>query len=117
MDRFGEATRLLQFRVRGLAPDHVGVRCVGQAAGDRLVDTRSDPEKPFGRSLVVDDELAVALIHVDRQQPGGVRVGSGDHEGRDPEHIRGQPSRDQLIDGVRGVNKHLAAHVPALLCR
>jgi hypothetical protein len=38
-DRFGEATGFFQVRLGGFAPDQVGVRRVGQAAGDGLVET------------------------------------------------------------------------------
>jgi hypothetical protein len=38
VDRLGELARELEVRLAGFAPDQVGVRRVGQAAADRLVE-------------------------------------------------------------------------------
>ncbi len=47
MDRVGEAACLIQVRGCGLAPDQVGIRRIGQAAGDRAIETAGDPVEAF----------------------------------------------------------------------
>src|ERR1039458_3423418 len=49
MDRFREAARLGKVRLRSFAPDHVGVRGVGQASGDGRLNAATKTEEALGR--------------------------------------------------------------------
>ena len=71
--------RLVEVRRRGLAPDEVGVRRVGEAARDRHLDAALDAVEALGGALA-RDERAVALVDVAREQLGAVGVGAGDEQ-------------------------------------
>ena len=95
----------------GLAPDQVGVRGVGDAAGDRRLDAVPHPEEALGRPLT-GAELAVALVHVARQQLRPEGIGAGDDERRHIGDVGGQPGRDERSHVLRGGDEHLAARRP-----
>ena len=116
VDRLGEPPRFVQVGVSGLAPHQIRPRRVRQPARDRLVESRPHPEEALGRALA-GHELVVPLVHVVRQQAGGVRVGARDEQGRNAGDVRRQARRDQLVDRLAGRREDLAPHVPALLER
>ena len=114
MDRGGELLGLRHVGRRGLAPDQVGVRRVGEAAGDRGVDAVADAEEALRRALA-GAELAVDLVDVARQQRGGEGVRARHDQRRHVADVRGEPRRDERADVLGGGNEHLAAEVAALL--
>ena len=61
MDRLGELARELQVGLAGLAPHQVGVRRVGQAAADRLVEAVAGLVEAFDRALAGDERLVVGV--------------------------------------------------------
>ncbi|CPM55675.1 Uncharacterised protein [Bordetella pertussis] len=101
---------------RGFAPDQVGIRRVGQAARNRLVQAGAGAEEAFHRALA-GDERAIVLIHVAGHQVGRVGVGAGQQDGGRAHHVGDQAGRDQLGHSLAGRHQHLAAHVAALLHR
>ncbi|CUJ65274.1 Uncharacterised protein [Achromobacter xylosoxidans] len=114
MDRVGELAGVFQVGRGGFAPDQVGVRRVGQAARDRLVDAGAGAEEAFHGALA-GDERAVVVVDVAGHQVGGVGVGAGQQHGGRAHHVGRQARRDQLGHGLAGRHQHLAAHVAALL--
>ena len=69
LDGFREATGLVEVWGRGLTPDQVGVRRVGQAAADRGLEARAGVEEALGRALA-GQERAVALVDLARDERG-----------------------------------------------
>jgi hypothetical protein len=63
VNRFGESLGLLQIGFRGLTPEHVGIRRVSKAAGDRLVQAGIGLEESLCGSFAGDERM-VPLIHV-----------------------------------------------------
>ena len=114
MDRLGELPCLVEVGRRGLAPDQVGVRRVGQAARDRRLDAAGDAEEALGRALA-RQELAVALVDVARDQRRGERIGARDEHGRHVRDVRRETRRSERALELRGRHQHLAAEVAALL--
>ena len=112
--RGGELLGLGHVGRRGLAPDEVRVRRVGEPARDRRVDPVADAEEALGRSLA-RAELAVELVDVARQERRGERVRAGDDQRRDVEHVGGEPGGDERPDELARRHEHLAAEVAALL--
>ncbi len=111
---FGELGRLVEVGRRGLAPEHVRVRRVGEGARDRRLDAGRDAEEALGRPLA-GRELAVALVDVAREQRRRERVGARDEHGRDVEDVGREPRRDERPDELARRDEHLAAEVAALL--
>src|SRR5690606_25598654 len=116
VDRLGEGAGELQVRLAGLAPDQVGVGRVGEAARDRLLQALVRLVEPL-RGALACAERPVVVVHVGRQQVGGLGVGAGDDQGGHAAHVRGQARGDQFLDRLAGRHQHLAAHVAALLHR
>ena len=69
MDRLGERARLVEVGRRGLAPEQVGVRRVGQAARDRRLEAAARCGRSPRRALA-GEERPVALVDVAREQLG-----------------------------------------------
>ena len=103
-----------QVRLAGFAPDQVGVRRIGQAAADGLVEALAGAVEAFYRALAGAERLVV-VVDVGGQQVGGFGVGAGEQQGRHAHHVGGQARGDQLVDGFARGHQHLAAHVAALL--
>ncbi len=116
VDRLRELAGLAEVGRRGLEPEHVGVRGVGQGTGDRGVEPLADAEEALRRPLA-GDERGVALVDVARQQRCGERVGAGDEHRRYVEHVGSEPRRDERADELARRHEHLAAEVAALLLR
>ena len=96
VDRLGEALGLLEVGLGGLAPDHVGVGGVGEAAGDGV--HRCPPrmrKKPSAvRSPV--EEGVVARVDVAGDQLGAVGVGARDEQRRHAQHVGGEARGDEV---------------------
>ncbi len=112
---FGKAPRLPQIRFRGLAPDQVAERRIGNRSSDAGLKPVAQPVEAFRRALARLDEGPVALVNVRSDELGGFRVGARHHERRHPHDVGGQARRDQVADVRGGRDQHLAAHVAALL--
>src|SRR5712675_3805862 len=54
VDGVGEFSRFSEVRRRGLAPQHVRVRRIGQAASDSRINPAPELEEPFRRPLPVN---------------------------------------------------------------
>ena len=67
VDRLGELPRLVQVGLRGLAPQQVGIRRVGDGPGDGQSRPPRDAEEAFGGALA-GEEAAVALVDVGGDQ-------------------------------------------------
>ena len=109
-----ELARLAQVRRRGLAPDQVGIRRVGEAARDRGLDPALDPEVALGRALA-GEECVVALVDVARHERRAERVRPRDDHGRDVADVGRQARGDERADELARGDEHLAAQVAALL--
>ena len=116
MDGLGELACILQVRLAGLAPDQVGVRRIGEAAADRLVQTRTHAIKAFDGTLAGDEGLVV-LVDVGSEQVGGVGIGACYQQGRHAGDVGGEARGVQLVHRFARRHQHLAAHVAALLHR
>eukprot|EP01092_Planopodium_desertum_P013804 TRINITY_DN67867_c0_g8_i3.p1 TRINITY_DN67867_c0_g8~~TRINITY_DN67867_c0_g8_i3.p1 ORF type:complete len:672 (-),score=294.42 TRINITY_DN67867_c0_g8_i3:1748-3763(-) len=116
MDRLGELPREFQVRLAGLAPHKVGIRCVGQAAADGLVQAVAGLVEALHGALAGGEWLVVA-IDVAGQQISRFGVGTCHQQGRHAQHVGGQPRGVELLDRLAGRHQHLATHVPALLHR
>src|SRR5471032_2376673 len=114
LDGLGEAAGFVQVRLGGFTPDQVGVRRVGQAAGDGLVEAGADFVEAFLGTLAGHERLVVRIA-VRGQQVGGVGVSTGQDDGRRTGHVGGQAGSGQLLHGFLGRNQYLAAHVAAFL--
>jgi hypothetical protein len=116
MDRLGELAREFQIGLAGFAPDQIGVRGIGQAAADRLVEPIVGLEEAFDGALAVQNGLSFSSMSlVSRSARFG--IGARHDQGRHAEDIGGQARGVELLDGLAGRHQHLAAHVPALLDR
>jgi hypothetical protein len=60
VDRLGELARELEVRLAGLAPDQVGVRRVGQAAADRLVEAVAGLVEALDGALAGENGLSLS---------------------------------------------------------
>src|SRR5207247_8935183 len=97
-----------------LAPQKVRIRSVREAARDGRTQPAIELEEAL-RSALAPDERTVGRIGVARDQAGTVRVGPGDDQGPDAHHVGREPSRDELLDELRGRDDDLAPEVAALL--
>ncbi|CRM98503.1 hypothetical protein [Pseudomonas sp. 22 E 5] len=111
-DRFSKATGFVQIRLGGFAPDQVGVRRVGQAASDSLVQAGAYFVEAFLGTFACHERLVVRVA-VRRQQVSGVGIGTRQDDGRRPGNVSGQTRSGQLLNGFLGRNQYLAAHVAA----
>ncbi len=100
--------------MRSLAPEKVGVGCVGNGAGDGGFDAAADAEEAF-RSSLSGKEFAVARIDIAGQQVRAVGVGACHDQRGHAHHVGRQAGRNQLLDGFDGRHQYLAAQVSALL--
>ncbi len=116
VDRVGEFLREFEVRLARFAPDHVGVGRVGEAARDRLFETRLRAIETFDRALAGQERLVV-FVDVGRDQVGGFRIGAGEQHGRHAGDIGGETRGGQLGDVFARRHEHLAAHVAAFLHR
>ncbi|MNZ79711.1 hypothetical protein D3C78_983220 [compost metagenome] len=116
LDGFGKLTCLVQVRLGGFTPHHVGVRGVGQAAGDGLLDTGLHLVEALGGALS-GQEACIVGVGVRGQQVGRVGVGTGDHQGGGAADVGRQTGRDQFLHRFLARHQHLATHVAALLDR
>ncbi len=114
MDGVRELAGVFQVGRGRFAPDQVGVRRVGQAAGNGLVDAGAGAEEAFHRALA-GDERTIVFIDVAGDQVGGVGIGASQQQRRRTHRVGGQAGRHQLGHGLAGGHQHLAAHVAALL--
>ena len=114
MDRVGELAGVLEVRRCGFAPDQVGIRGVGQATRNPLVDAGAGAEEAFHRALAAQ-ERAVVLINIAGDEIGRIGVGARQNDGRGSHDVGGQACGGKLTDGFAGRHEHLAAHVAALL--
>src|SRR5690606_4129984 len=114
VDRLGERAGEGQVGLAGLAPDQVGVRRVGQAAADGLVDALAGLVEALDGALA-GGEFAIVVVDVGGQQVGSLGIGAGDDQGWHAAHVGRQARGDQLLDRLAGRHQHLAAHVAALL--
>ncbi len=116
VDRLGELAGLGQVRGAGLDPDEVGVRGVGQAAGDNRGHAVLHPVEALGGALA-GRELGVTLVDVAGQQVGRERVRAGDDQGGGVRDVGGEAGRVEGADVLGGRDEDLAAEVAALLLR
>src|SRR5215211_8316985 len=114
MDGIGELLRLLEVRLRGLAPHHVSVRRVGEAPRYGLIHPRIDPVEALHGPLA-GQKLVVGRVHVARDEVCRVGVGPRDNDGRNAHDVGREPGGDEVPDGLGSGNQDLATHVPALL--
>src|SRR5476651_2552718 len=95
LDGLGEATGFVQVRLGGFTPDQVGVRRVGQAASDGLVETGAHFVETF-LGTFASDEWLVVWVAVRSQQVGSVGVGTGQDDGRCTGNVSSQTGSGQL---------------------
>ena len=101
-----------------LPPQHVAIRRVSEAAGDRVVEAsaRGDPVEAFRRPLA-GDERTVALIDVAGQELRRLGIGAAQQHGRYPLDIGGEPGGIQGPDVLADRHQHLAAEMTTFLFR
>ena len=114
VDRLGEAARFLQVGRGGLAPDEVGVRRIGEAAADRLVQALAAFMEAFHGALAGQEGLVV-VVDVRGDQARALGIGARDDDRRHASDVGRQPRGDELLHGFLRGYQHLAAHVAALL--
>ena len=114
VDRLGELARLAEIGRRGLEPDQVAVRRIGERACDHGLEAVAHVEEALGRALA-GDERGVGLVHVARQKPRRESVGAADHDCRDAADVGREPGGDERADVLGGRDEHLAAEVAAFL--
>ncbi|VTR65458.1 hypothetical protein DESC_320055 [Desulfosarcina cetonica] len=117
MNTLGEASGLVEIGRGGFAPDHVGVRRIGQATGNGGLHAVFDIVEPFAGARLIQDEGPVAFVDVAGEQFGAIGVGTGHQDGGHTADIGGHAGRDQLGDRLLGGHEDLAAHVAAFLGR
>src|SRR5690349_10512410 len=115
-NRLGEALGILQVRAARLPPQQVRMLREGEAALDAMVDAGAflKAEKAFGRALA-SQELVVALVDVRGNEPGALRIGARDQNGRNAADVRRQPRRVEVANRRLGRDQHLAPEVATLL--
>ena len=114
MDRLGELLRSFKVGRRGLHPQQIRVRGVGQSAGDACFESVCDLVEAFGGALT-GDELLVALVDVRGHQRGCFGVGAGDDEAGHVLDVGREAGGVEGADVLRGRDEDLAAEVAALL--
>ena len=108
--------RAKQVRGAGLAPHHVGVLRVGEAARERLVEALARAVEALGGALAGEERLVV-LVDVGRDDVGGFGVGAREQHRRHAHDVGREARGDQLLHRFLRRHQHLAAHVAALLDR
>ena len=119
MDRvhlFGKAARLIEIGRRGLTPQKIGVRRVGDGPRNRHVETAVDREKAL-RSPLAGDERMIALVDVAGQQRGAVGIRARDDERRHAHDVCRQARRGEHANELRNRHEHFSAQVSALFLR
>ncbi|MNN02571.1 hypothetical protein D3C81_1152350 [compost metagenome] len=116
MHGLGEFAGEAQVRRAGFAPHQIGMRCVGDATADGLLQAVLDAVEALRRALA-GDERCIVRVEVAGQQVGRFGIGPRQHDRRHTQHVSRQTRRRQLLDGFLGRHQHLAAHVAALLHR
>ena len=116
LDRFGKAACFVQVWLGGFAPDQIGVRRVGQATGDCLVEAGAHFIEAFLGALA-GNEWLVVRVAVRGQQVCRVGVGTGQDDGRCTGNVSGQASGGQLLYSFLGRYQYLATHVAAFFHR
>ena len=114
MDGVGKAAGFVEVGLAGLAPDHVGVRCVGKAARDGRVQSARNTVKAFAGASLAGEEGLILGIDVAGDELGAVGVGTGDEDGGHAADIGGKARGDQLMHGFLSGDEDFAAHVSAL---
>ena len=115
---FGEALGLAKIRLAGLHPDQVGMRRIGDGAGDARLDAVLDLIEALDRAAgLVIDKLLVALVNVGGQKLGGLGVGARDDQRRRAHDIGGEARGVEVADMGGGRNQNLAAEMAAFLLR
>ena len=61
MDGFGKVARLLQVRLRRLAPYHVGIGRVSESAGNRSLHAAAEMEEALFRSPTREEGLIAGI--------------------------------------------------------
>src|ERR1700694_4457625 len=82
----GELPGFVQVGFRRFAPQHIGIRCVCQAAGSGGIEPAPEPEEPFNGSLAIQ-ESCVFWIAITGDELCGIGIGSGDQNGGDVEYV------------------------------
>ncbi len=116
LDRLGEAPCLVQVRLGGFTPDQVGIRRIGQAARNRLIQARADLVETFMSALAGHERLVVGVA-VRGQQVCRIGVGARQNNRRYAGDIGCQSRSHQFLDRFLSRNQHLATHVPTFLHR
>jgi hypothetical protein len=117
VDALGELARLADVGLGRLAPDQIGVRRIGQAALDGILDAALDVVEAFVGAVLAQDERLIALVDIAGDQLRRVGVGARHDQGGHVHHVGGQARGNQLLDEFADGHQHLAAHVAALLGR
>src|SRR5258707_7323096 len=99
---------------RGIAPQHVRIRSVGQAARDGCVNAAAELVEAFGGALAMD-ELAVARVGIRQEQTSGISVRARNENRGHAANIGGQPRGGELFDEFAKWHNDLAAQMPAIL--
>ena len=110
------SARFLQVRFRGLAPDQVAIRRIGQAARDGRVETAVDGVEAL-RGALAGAENAIVRIDVARQKMRAVGIGAGQDQRGNIQNVRRQPGCDEFLYGFLRGHQNFAAQVSALLRR
>jgi hypothetical protein len=67
---------VIKFGLAGLTPDQVRVRSIEKSAGNRLIDTGTNPMEPSLLRSAVRNGL-FPVIYITREKVSGGRIGSG----------------------------------------
>ena len=113
VDGLGEPPGIVEVGRGGFAPQQVRVRGVGEAPGDRVVETGPQRQESLRRTRAVGDEWPVDRVDVRCEQPGALRIRSGDEHRRHVQHVRGEPRGDERTDELARGHQHLAALMAA----
>ena len=113
VDRVGEFASFFEVGLGGFAPKQVGVRCVGQAAGNGCAQSTAIDVEPVSRALA-GEESQVVLVVVAGDKASGVGVGARNEHGRYAHGVGSEARSDQLLNGLLGRHQNFAAEVPAL---
>ena len=114
MHRLGKAPGLAEVGGRGLAPQDVGVRGVGDGPGNGGLDASPDAEESL-RGPLAREKRPVGRVDVAGEQVRPEGVGPGDDQGRHAGDVGRQAGCLQGADVLGGRDEDLAAHVAALL--
>jgi hypothetical protein len=113
-DALGEFPREGQIGRAGLAPDHVGVLGIGEAARQRLVEALARLVEAL-RGALAGEEGLVVVVHVGGDDVGRFGVGAREQHRGHAHHVGREARGDQLLHRLLRRHQHLAAHVAAFL--